>query len=396
MPDIELRLEDGMVDEVRDCLQGVLAQNEGWRRSLSRIAEWGMSPGPDRGAVLTRLLAVQASGPGLAYLAMAHALWMEEEQQVVPALNSWNRASRAHAGTLDAEAMRTLGLGDEQSFKACASRMRESRSQYLKQSLNHGSQCIDSKDYFRIQRALVGYLGEASVFSSFPTQRPKVIYVPGLGTGGFLDPQSHPIVPALRSAFGRVQAEFDEVMFDQQALEPFMGHAGGGALEGYVSGGERASWDALFFFRHGRRFDAAHQRCPRTSELLDSLDLCRIDGQSPEICYSVLQPGSRIEPHHGVTNARVVVHLPLRVPQGCHLELTDVGRHDWVEGEPMVFDDSFEHSALNPSDQPRGILLMDAWHPSLSMVERQAFSRLIEAISSIERDRFLPAEQQDA
>jgi aspartate beta-hydroxylase len=193
-----------------------------------------------------------------------------------------------------------------------------------------------------------------------------------------------------------VQGEFDEVLSDQQALEPFLGHAGGGALEGYVSGGDKASWDALFFFRHGRRFEASHQRCPRTSALLDSLDLCRINGQSPEICFSVLQPGSRIEPHFGVTNARVVVHLPLRVPSGCHLELTGVGRHNWVEGEPMVFDDTFEHSALNPSDQPRGILLMDAWHPSLSMVERDAFSRLIEAISSIERDRFLPVEQENA
>jgi aspartyl/asparaginyl beta-hydroxylase (cupin superfamily) len=58
----------------------------------------------------------------------------------------------------------------------------------------------------------------------------------------------------------------------------------------------------------------------------------------------------------------------------------------------MVFDDTFEHSALNPSDQLRGILLMDAWHPSLSTAERDVFSRLIGAISSIERDRFLPGE----
>jgi aspartate beta-hydroxylase len=270
------------------------------------------------------------------------------------------------------------------------------RSRYLKQNLKKATQPYERREYFRIERALAGYLGEANVFSSFPTQRPKVIYVPGLGTAGFLDPQSHPIVPALRSAFRDVQAEFDEVMSDQQALEPFLGHAGGGALEGYVSGGEKASWDALFFFRHGRRFEASHRRCPRTSALLDSLDLCRINGQSPEICFSVLQPGSRIEPHFGVTNARVVVHLPLRVPAECHLALTEVGRHDWVEGEPMVFDDTFEHSALNPSGQPRGILLMDAWHPSLSMVEREAFSGLIAAISSIERDRFLPVEQENA
>ena len=385
-----------MDDELRINLKSVAAQTEGWHQALSRLVNTGTSPGSDRGAVVQHLLELQATGPGVAYLAMLHALWMEQEQQIVPALNGWNLASRAYAGTLDAEAMRSLGLGDEPSFRAQVSRMRDLRSQYLKQALTRTTQSIDRKEVFRIERALAGYLGEANVFSSFPTQRPKVIYVPGLGTAGFLDPQSHPIVPALRSAFRDLQAEFDEVVSDQQALEPFLGHAGGGALEGYVSGGDKASWDALFFFRHGRRFEASHQRCPRTSALLDSLDLCRINGQSPEICFSVLQPGSRIEPHFGVTNARVVVHLPLRVPSGCHLELTGVGRHNWVEGEPMVFDDTFEHSALNPSDQARGILLMDAWHPSLSMVERDAFSRLIEAISSIERDRFLPVEQENA
>ena len=128
---------------------------------------------------------------------------------------------------------------------------------------------------------------------------------------------------------------------------------------------------------------------------MESIDLCRIDGQSPEICFSVLQPGSRIEPHFGVTNARVVVHLPLRVPNGCYLELTDLGRHFWKEGEPMVFDDTFQHSAYNPSDKPRGILLMDAWHPDLSLVERDVFSKLIKAISAIEQDQFLPMEHEN-
>lgn len=385
-----------MVDEVRDSLSRVVAQTDGWRQALSRVAVWGLSMGPDRRAVLREVLGLQGSGPGIAYLAMLHALWMEQEQHVISALNSWNLASRAHDGTLDAEAMRTVGLGDEPSFRAQALKMRDLRSRYLKQSLTQSLYPIERKAYFRIERALAGYLGEAAVFSSFSTQRPKVMYVPGLGTGGFLDPQSHPIVPSLQAAFPDVQAEFDQVMNDQRALVPFMGHARGGALEGYVSGGDTASWDALFFYRHGQRFDASHQRCPRTAQLLESLDLCRIDGQSPEICFSVLQPGSRIEPHFGVTNARVVVHLPLRVPPGCFLELTDVGRHVWAEGMPLVFDDTFEHSAQNPSDKPRGILLMDAWHPNLSLVEREVFSRLIAAISSIEQDRFLPTESANA
>lgn len=381
-----------MADQLCDGLKEVCIQSEGWRRELARLLASGERPGAERTAAIQELMRTPLKGPGCVYLAMVHALWMHEEGNVVSALNSWRLASSLHTGVLDAEAMHQLGIGNEASFRTRASAMKDLRSIYLKSSLNKACQDIDKKHIFRIDRALLGYLGEASVYSSAASQRPKVIFVPGLGTGGFLNASEHPLVPSLRRAFPEVQAEFDEVLTDPSSLEPFMGHAGGGPLDGYVSGGERASWDALFFFRHGHRFDSSHLRCPNTSKLLDSLDLCRIDGQSPEICFSVLQPGSRIEPHFGVTNARVVVHLPLRVPPGCFLEVTGAGRHHWVEGQPMVFDDTFEHSALNSSTDPRGILLMDAWHPNLSLVERRAFTHLITAISAIERDRLLPAE----
>lgn len=383
-----------MLEEMRENLKRIQSLEEGWPLALSRILACGASPGPERSFVVDLMVSSAPGTRGLAYLAMLHALWMDQEEQHVAALNSWNLASRSLGGTLDAEGLRVLGLGEEQRFRDRAVKMRQIRANYLKQSLKNRMQDTDKKAYFRIERALSGYLGEASVYSSFPTQRPKVMFVPGLATSGFLDPEKHPVVTGLRRSFKDVQAEFDEVLNDTQALEPFLGHAG--ALEGYVSGGDRASWDAMFFFRHGRRYHASHQRCPKTSQLLDSLDLCRIESQSPEICFSVLQPGSRIEPHYGVTNARVVVHLPLRVPAGCHLDLTAVGQHHWVEGQPMVFDDTFEHSALNPSDQPRGILLMDAWHPALSLTERDAFSCLITAISRIEQDRMLPAESPNA
>jgi aspartate beta-hydroxylase len=358
-----------------DALQALLA--------LSTNAATSDAARRELSSLLERQLASAASHCAEAWMLLATLHEAAGETQ--SALRSWYHSAQPHAKR-DAARMHVLGIDTEATWTSRAAQVRKMRAEYLRDAFSDIRRAHGPRELFRIDRALAGYLGEASVFSSHPTQRPKLIFIPGLGTSGFLDPHSHPIVPALRHAFRDVQAEYDELMSDQQTLEPFLGHAGGGALEGYVSGGDKASWDAFFFFRHGHRFEASHQRCPRTSALLDSLDLCSINGQSPEICFSVLQPGSRIEPHFGVTNARVVVHLPLRVPSGCHIELTGVGRHDWVEGEPMVFDDTFEHSALNPSGEPRSILLMDAWHPSLSLVERKAFSCLIEAISSIERD----------
>lgn len=379
-----------MAEGLRLQLESVSGQKEGWQDDLGSLHSIGKAEGPDRDRVLQHLYSMPTAGSGFVYLILLHSLWMQEAEEIVASLNSWGLASRRQEGVLDARAMRILGIGDEDSFKAQALRMRDARAAYLKSSLDDLRQQHGRQRIFRIERALSGYLGEASVFSSHATQRPKVMFIPGLGTAGFLDPQSHPLVSTLRRSYLEVQAEFDRVLNEPRALKPFLGHVGPGAVDGYVTGGTGASWDAFFFYRHGQRFDDAHLQCPATSALLDSMDLCRIEDQSPEICFSVLQPGSRIEPHHGVTNARVVIHLPLRVPPGCRLELTQVGHHEWVEGEPLVFDDTFEHSAVNPNSMPRGILLMDAWHPALTLVEREAFRCLIKAVSSIECDRLLP------
>ena len=88
-----------MVDEVRQSLMSVLVQADGWQKSLNRIVQSSRLSGTDRNEVITQLLSLEDSGPGLSYLAMAHAMWMEETQQVTSALNSWNRASRNHGGS---------------------------------------------------------------------------------------------------------------------------------------------------------------------------------------------------------------------------------------------------------------------------------------------------------
>lgn len=315
---------------------------------------------------------------------MLLASWQESASQNLPALRSWYRSSQAPAKR-DAERMRVLGLDTESAWSARAARVRRMRAEYLRDAFADIRKAQGPRELFRIDRALAGYLGEASVFSSHPTQRPKVMFIPGLRTGGFLEPSSHPLVAPLMAEFPALQREFQQALSEETGIEPFMGkELSPESMRHYVSGSAGASWDALFFYRHGRRFDDTHARFPATSALLDSLDLCRIDGQAPEICFSILQPHSRIEPHHGVTNARVVIHIPLRVPPGCFLELTNVGRHLWQEGVPMVFDDTFEHSAENPTRLPRGILLMDAWHPELTLPERLAFTALIEAITRLE------------
>jgi aspartate beta-hydroxylase len=101
--------------------------------------------------------------------------------------------------------------------------------------------------------------------------------------------------------------------------------------------------------------------------------------------FSVLTPGTHILPHRGVTNSRLVVHLPLIVPDDCAI-VVGGETHVWQEGRVMIFDDTFEHEAWNRSAQTRGVLILDVWNPYLDDAERDALSLLVPAIGDFNRD----------
>ena len=90
---------------------------------------------------------------------------------------------------------------------------------------------------------------------------------------------------------------------------------------------------------------------------------------------SVLEPGAAIRPHCGPTPTRWRIHVPLLVPaapsdreQARLIMPGQVLR--WRRGHPVVIDDSFWHSvnasAMDPSQGPRVVLLVDVWHPALA------------------------------
>ncbi|MFL6763879.1 MAG: aspartyl/asparaginyl beta-hydroxylase domain-containing protein, partial [Sphingomicrobium sp.] len=104
----------------------------------------------------------------------------------------------------------------------------------------------------------------------------------------------------------------------------------------------------------------------------------QVPGASPNAMFSLLAPKTRIPPHVGVSNARLVCHLPLVVPEGCWFRVGDETRL-WERGKAFVFDDTIEHEAMNPSDELRVVFIFDVWHPDLSEDERGAVAALIGA-----------------
>lgn len=134
-------------------------------------------------------------------------------------------------------------------------------------------------------------------------------------------------------------------------------------------------------WKYGVRDDALCALCPQTAAVLDRLPLADLPGRAPTAFFSILQPGTRLPPHTGVSNVRSVVHLPLIVPDRCGFRVGGETR-EWRVGEAFVFDDTIEHEAWNDSDTIRAVLIVDVWNPYLTNNEIAMLRHLFGAIGT--------------
>lgn len=239
----------------------------------------------------------------------------------------------------------------------------------------------------RVEHCLELYLGERADSPADPRQRPNFLYFPGIPSQPYYSRERFPWYGDLEEATVSIREELHNVLAQRDSLEAFLGAPPPGQTQPAMlqsSGSRPAAWDAYFFYRHGERYDAHAAACPRTAALLDQLPLTRIREHAPETLFSVLSPGTHILPHTGVTNVRLVTHLPLIVPSNCALRVGGE-THEWREGHCVTFDDTFEHEAWNRSTETRVVLILDSWNPDLTDVERAAMTALIEAIGDFNR-----------
>ncbi|NNF52558.1 MAG: aspartyl/asparaginyl beta-hydroxylase domain-containing protein, partial [Gammaproteobacteria bacterium] len=140
-------------------------------------------------------------------------------------------------------------------------------------------------------------------------------------------------------------------------------------------------WDAFHLYVGGKVQTANAAACPVTAKLLETLPMARLAGVAPEAFFSVLRPGAHIKPHHGISNVKVAVHLPLVVPDQCAIRVGEEWR-SWQDGRCLIFDDSFEHEAYNRSSHVRVVLIFEVWHPDISETEAQAMTALSSCIDT--------------
>ncbi|HUL80718.1 MAG TPA: aspartyl/asparaginyl beta-hydroxylase domain-containing protein [Gammaproteobacteria bacterium] len=139
--------------------------------------------------------------------------------------------------------------------------------------------------------------------------------------------------------------------------------------EGHIKAAEKYN-DAGFhtFFRTGwKRFylkwyedplPSARALCPRAAELVNTIPSLNA------AMYALLPPGARLGAHRDPFATSLRYHLGLVTPNSpdCWIAV-DGERYYWKDGEAVIFDETYVHTAENRTPTTRIILLCDIERP---------------------------------
>lgn len=168
----------------------------------------------------------------------------------------------------------------------------------------------------------------------------------------FIDSALFPWTKALEAGWADMRAELDAVI------------AGGGGIlplakvsPDHHRVAKDGKWKSFVFEAYGYHVPANRASCPRTAALLD---------QVPGLVlamFSIMEPGTHVPLHKGVSKALINGHFALDVPEGdCRIEVGGEVR-GWTEGKLMLLDDTFPHQVWNNTDKKRVVLLMQIRRP---------------------------------
>ena len=226
----------------------------------------------------------------------------------------------------------------------------------------------------RMRRALDLLLGKTKLY----LQQPNMFYFPELPQRQFYEREEFDWIAGVEAEIPAMVEELAAVLATDEDFDPYIKRTPGRPLPNNALLND-PSWGAFYLWQSGAPVEGQAERCPRTMAVLAQTPMPVIAGRSPQALYSLLKPGTHIQPHHGMLNTRLICHVPLVVPPNCGLRVGSETR-SWKESELLIFDDSFEHEAWNRSERNRIVLIFEIWRPEISLDERAELTALFEAI----------------
>jgi aspartate beta-hydroxylase len=235
----------------------------------------------------------------------------------------------------------------------------------------------DATQPARFRESIDILLGRQRRYTHEPTQ----FYYPRLDQKYFFERELFPWLDAFDASVEEIRQEFLKVHEEDRGFSPYIVFDERLPVNQFRELNNSTRWNAFHLLQHGEPVEANASRCPRTMELLATAPQPRMPGRGPNAMFSLLAPRTTIPAHTGVHNTRLVVHVPLIIPQGCIYRVGSDMR-PWTVGEAFVFDDTIEHEARNDSDELRVILMFDIWRPDLSAEERGLLAQLAGALDA--------------
>ena len=140
----------------------------------------------------------------------------------------------------------------------------------------------------------------------------------------------------------------------------------------------RSGWRRFYLKWYDEFLPSAQELCPKTVELLRSCP--SVHGAM----FALLEAGGRLVTHRDPFAGSLRYHLGLSTPNSpdCYI-LVDGQPYYWRDGEGVVFDETYIHTAENKTQQPRIILFAD--------VERPLRTRFMTAINRFVIHHFVKA-----
>lgn len=127
----------------------------------------------------------------------------------------------------------------------------------------------------------------------------------------------------------------------------------------------RTGWKRFYLKWYGDFLPSAAALCPKTATLL--ADIPSVNAAM----FTVLPPGSRLGAHRDPFAGSLRYHLGLVTPNSpdCNI-VVDGQPYYWKDGEAVMFDETYIHSAENRTDVTRVILFCDIERPLSNPVIR--------------------------
>ncbi len=264
----------------------------------------------------------------------------------------------------------------------CVRRNDAALSEHIETSVRAVRAKNSAGDLERADHGIAAFLGARRIYHPQPT----FLHIPKLPAYEFYAREQFAWLAEFEAATAEIRAECERALREDAAgVVPYIDYPDHLPVDQWAELNKSRRWSAFFLWRDGVRVDTHADRCPRTAGLLARAPTADVPGYAPTAFFSILDRKSHIPPHCGVTNARLIVHLPLVVPPNCRFRVGSQTR-EWREGEAWVFDDTIEHEAWNDSDVPRAILIFDTWHPALNAGERDMIRTAVPAIKDYYRD----------